>query len=139
MTLYTSNESYTFSLLEEFNNYSVVIAAENAIGIGEFSSMFNFSTPQAGISLTFNFMHACMHAGFCPQWWEWSAPTTTKPCLSPLKLFLPSLTEGENAEMLQSDSVSTKASHHSDHSGKNPGMYACMYAIVLWSHDGRPN
>lgn len=49
MTLYTSNESYTFSLLEEFNTYTVVIAAENAIGIGEFSSMFNFSTLQAGI------------------------------------------------------------------------------------------
>ena len=49
MTLYTSNESYTFSPLEEFNNYSVVIAAENAIGIGEFSSTFNFSTPQAGM------------------------------------------------------------------------------------------
>lgn len=55
MTLYTSNESYTFPL-EEFNNYSVKIAAENTVGIGEFSSVFNFSTPQAGMSLTLYFV-----------------------------------------------------------------------------------
>ena len=58
MTLYTSNESYTFSPLEEFNNYTVKIAAENSIGIGGFSSVFNFSTPQAGMSLTLSVMHS---------------------------------------------------------------------------------
>ena len=49
ITKYTNNESYTFSALEEFNNYTAMIAAENAIGIGEFSLMLNFSTPQAGM------------------------------------------------------------------------------------------
>lgn len=58
MTLYTSNKSYTLFPLEEFNNYTVRVAAENAIGTGEFSPMFNFSTPQAGMSSTPDFIHA---------------------------------------------------------------------------------
>ena len=44
----TSSQSYTFTTLEEFSNYTVVVAAENTIGISTFSTRFNFSTPQAG-------------------------------------------------------------------------------------------
>lgn len=46
----TTAQSYTFTSLEEFNNYSVVVAAENTVGIGDFSVQFNFTTPQAGMS-----------------------------------------------------------------------------------------
>ena len=45
----TGTESYTFTALEEFNNYTVTVAAENTVGLGDFSVMFTFSTPQAGI------------------------------------------------------------------------------------------
>ena len=46
----TTTESYTFTTLEEFNNYTVVVAAENTVGLGDFSITFNFSTPQAGMT-----------------------------------------------------------------------------------------
>lgn len=45
----TTADSYTFTTLEEFNNYTVVVAAENTVGLGDFSVRFNFSTPQAGM------------------------------------------------------------------------------------------
>lgn len=45
----TTAQSYTFTSLEEFNNYTVVVAAENTVGRGGYSVQFNFSTPQAGI------------------------------------------------------------------------------------------
>ena len=41
-------ESFTFTELEEFNNYSVIVAAQNEIGLGNYSITLNFSTPQAG-------------------------------------------------------------------------------------------
>lgn len=44
----TTTQSYTFTSLEEFNNYTVIVAAENTVGRGGFSLQFNFSTPQAG-------------------------------------------------------------------------------------------
>ena len=47
----TTIQSYTFTSLEEFNNYTVVVAAENTVGIGEYSVQFNFSTPQAGMTV----------------------------------------------------------------------------------------
>ncbi len=48
LTANTTMESFTFIELEEFNNYSVIIAAENRVGLGDFSIVLNFSTPQAG-------------------------------------------------------------------------------------------
>ena len=48
ITTNSSVESVTFAGLEEFDNYSLVVAAENKIGRGDFSITFNFSTPQAG-------------------------------------------------------------------------------------------
>ena len=48
LTANTSVELYTYTGLEEFNNYSVVVAAENRVGLGDFSITLNFSTPQAG-------------------------------------------------------------------------------------------
>lgn len=44
----TTQLYYVFNHLEEFNNYSCEIAAVNRVGIGEYSSTFNFSTLQAG-------------------------------------------------------------------------------------------
>ena len=46
----TTTDSYTFTALEEFSNYTVVVAAENTVGLGDFSVRFNFSTPQAGMT-----------------------------------------------------------------------------------------
>ena len=48
LTTNSTVESFTFAELEEFNNYSVIIAAENQVGRGNFSIVLNFSTPQAG-------------------------------------------------------------------------------------------
>ena len=48
LTVNTTVESLTFIDIEEFNNYSVIIAAENQVGLGDFSIVLNFSTPQAG-------------------------------------------------------------------------------------------
>ena len=48
LTTNTTVESFTFTELEEFNNYSVKVAAENQVGLGDYSIMLNFSTPQAG-------------------------------------------------------------------------------------------
>ena len=53
LTANTTVESFTFIDIEEFNNYSVVIAAENQVGLGDFSIVLNFSTPQAGTGLIF--------------------------------------------------------------------------------------
>jgi hypothetical protein len=47
----TTAQSYTFTSLEEFNNYTVVVAAENTVGRGGYSIQFSFSTPQAGTTL----------------------------------------------------------------------------------------
>ena len=44
----STTESFTFTDLEEFNNYSVIAAAENQVGLGNYSMILNFSTPQAG-------------------------------------------------------------------------------------------
>lgn len=49
LTVNSTIESFTFSELQEFNNYSVIIAAENQVGLSNFSIIFNFSTPQAGV------------------------------------------------------------------------------------------
>ena len=35
----TFDESFTFAALKEFNNYSVVVLAENEVGHGDFSTM----------------------------------------------------------------------------------------------------
>ena len=48
LTANTVVESFTFVGLEEFNNYSVVVAAENRIGRSDFSTRFYFLTLQAG-------------------------------------------------------------------------------------------
>lgn len=45
----TAVESFTFTGLEEFDNYSVVVAAENQIGRSDFSTRLYFSTRQAGM------------------------------------------------------------------------------------------
>ena len=50
-TANTSVESYTFTALEEFNNYTVIVAAQNTIGLSEYSFTLNFSTPQAGMTI----------------------------------------------------------------------------------------
>ena len=44
----STTESFTFAELEEFDNYSVIVAAENQVGLGNYSITLNFSTPQAG-------------------------------------------------------------------------------------------
>ena len=48
VTANSTVELYAFTGLEEFNNYSVIIAAENQVGLGNYSFTLNFSTPQAG-------------------------------------------------------------------------------------------
>ena len=57
LTANSTVESFTFSKLEEFNNYSVIIAAENQVGLGDFSIILNFSTPQAGRHTVDTFTH----------------------------------------------------------------------------------
>lgn len=47
LTANSTVESFMFTELEEFNNYSVIIAAENQVGLGDYSIVLNFSTPQA--------------------------------------------------------------------------------------------
>ena len=72
----TTTNSYTFTTLEEFNNYTVVVAAENTVGLGDFSVIFNFSTPQAGMMsfscilvvtnsvILINFIDTCVNKSF---------------------------------------------------------------------------
>ena len=75
LTANSTVESFTFSKLEEFNNYSVIIAAENQVGLGDFSIILNFSTPQAGRQHTFNTFDHISSGGLTYCCYNFSAPT----------------------------------------------------------------
>lgn len=71
----TTAQSYTLTSLEEFNNYTVVVAAENTVGRGGYSVRFNFSTPQAGMSAQKFLTDCCFYFNmFCSSYSPSSQP-----------------------------------------------------------------
>lgn len=55
----TTLTTYTFTDLEEFNNYSCIVAAATSVGVGPYSTPIEFTTLQDGkqnVSITNNFI-----------------------------------------------------------------------------------